>query len=161
MKLNFCSLALQAPLLSSYFQGFRSSWQTLFACAFPELGNLCCGRDAIPKGSRGGSLHITAQNTQQQMGFPGRVWPSQVWAVFHRAVQGHWMDSRAVPPWISCRFFARCGGAVRTKVGQSYQRSVFLPVICTGDAGGRGWQREGEGSSLLQVSGDIPLSQVS
>lgn len=58
-------------------------------------------------------------------------------------------------------FFARCGGAVRTNVEQSYQRSVILAVICTEDAGGRGWQREGEGSSLLQVSGDIPLSQVS
>uniref|UniRef100_A0A8C9NNP4 Beta-defensin-like domain-containing protein n=1 Tax=Serinus canaria TaxID=9135 RepID=A0A8C9NNP4_SERCA len=55
--------------------------------------------------------------------------------------------------------FARCGGAARTNIGQSYQRSAILPVICTEDTGGRGWQRQGEGSSLLQVSGDIPLSQ--
>lgn len=36
-----------------------------------------------------------------------------------------------------------------------------LPVICTEDAGGRGWGREGEGSYGFKEAEDIPPSEVS
>lgn len=152
VKLNFCSLVLQAALLFSYFQDFGSSWQTL-CLLVPSLnwGGLCGGRGAIPRGIRDSSKHPTADGISRQV--LAKSGPGSFPQGCPRPLDGQ----QACSHMDFMPIFARCGGAVRTNVGQLYQRSVILPAICTEDAGGRGWQREGEESSLLQVSGDIPI----
>lgn len=120
-------------------------------------GFFVVGEMQFPKGA--GAAHSTSL-----LKIPTSRWDFQ--AGFGQARSGQFSTGLSkVSAWTQgcshmdfMAFFARC---VRTNIGQSYQRSVILPVICTEDSGGRGWQREGEESSLLQVSGDIPLSQVS
>lgn len=140
---------------STFILVFPGLWKqlanSLLACAFPELGGLCGGRGAIPRGIRDSSKHPTADGISRQV--LAKSGPGSFPQGCPRPLDGQ----QACSHMDFMPIFARCGGAVRTNVGQLYQRSVILPAICTEDAGGRGWQREGEESSLLQVSGDIPI----
>lgn len=113
MKLNFCSLVPWAAHLPSYFKDVGSIWQVfgLLASSLSSrvsAGGRGCKPAAVPGGSI--SLDTAASNTGQQQlwWFPGRIWPSQVWAGFHGAGQGHRMDSRIVP-WLDVMpFFFYC-----------------------------------------------------
>lgn len=90
---------------STFILVFQGLWKQLACLLVPLLSWKSLRWEGfspapVPGGSRSSSLCFAAQNTWQQIWFPGRFWLIQVRAGFHRAGQGHWMDSRAAPGWI-------------------------------------------------------------
>lgn len=86
----------------------------------------------------------------QEMWFPGRDWPSQVWACFHGTGQGHhWQQG--ISPAGFMLFLLTVDVPWGQVLGNGTKGLSSLPVICTEDTGRKEWQREGEGTSRCEV----------
>lgn len=146
---------------STFILIFPGLWKQLanplLACAFPELGGSLWWERCNSQRDQGQLTPHCCSKHPTPDGISRQVLAKSGLGSFPQGCPRPLDGQQGCSHMDFMPIFARCGGAMRTNVGQLYQRSVILPAICTEDAGGRGWQREGEESSLLQVSGDIPI----
>lgn len=111
-----------------------------------------------PRAAHSAPLHKTpGSSCDFQAGF-GQVRSGQLSTRLAKATE---LTAGLFPSWISCFFLQIVDVPRGQALGNCTKGLSSLPVICTKDTGGRGWQGEGEGSCGFKLAEDIPSSEVS